>query len=150
MPVTAVTVFATTSIYGSESFPPVLRGKTTAHRIAVGRSCIDLALVLHPLRHPLNSRHLRTRGHRKFSRPSAATRRQTLQKYFRVWFLPHLFKINNDLYALSAIRAYEEVVGMKSNRRSWMVRNRHGGQILGDHLKTGHLWSVQNRPLWMA
>jgi len=21
---------------------------------------------------------------------------------------------------------------------------------LGDRLKTGHLWSVQNRPLWMA
>ena len=21
---------------------------------------------------------------------------------------------------------------------------------LGDHLKTGHLWSLQNRPLWMA
>ena len=22
--------------------------------------------------------------------------------------------------------------------------------LLGDHLKTGHLWSLQNRPLWMA
>ena len=22
--------------------------------------------------------------------------------------------------------------------------------FLGDHLKTGHLWSLQNRPLWMA
>jgi hypothetical protein len=21
---------------------------------------------------------------------------------------------------------------------------------LGDHLKTGHLWSLQNRPLWMV
>jgi hypothetical protein len=25
-----------------------------------------------------------------------------------------------------------------------------GEQALGDRLKTGHLWSVQNRPLWMA
>jgi len=23
-------------------------------------------------------------------------------------------------------------------------------QRLGDHRKTGHLWSVQNRPLWMV
>jgi hypothetical protein len=22
--------------------------------------------------------------------------------------------------------------------------------LLGDHLKTGHLWSLQNRPLWMV
>jgi hypothetical protein len=25
-----------------------------------------------------------------------------------------------------------------------------GSGGLGDRLKTGHLWSVQNRPLWMA
>jgi putative restriction endonuclease len=25
-----------------------------------------------------------------------------------------------------------------------------GSHSLGDHLKTGHLWSLQNRPLWMA
>jgi len=25
-----------------------------------------------------------------------------------------------------------------------------GCDYLGDHLKTGHLWSLQNRPLWMA
>jgi transposase len=24
------------------------------------------------------------------------------------------------------------------------------GYSLGDHLKTGHLWSLQNRPLWMV
>jgi hypothetical protein len=23
-------------------------------------------------------------------------------------------------------------------------------KALGDHLKTGHLWSLQNRPLWMV
>ena len=23
-------------------------------------------------------------------------------------------------------------------------------EILGDHRKTGHLWSLQNRPLWMV
>jgi len=62
---------------------------------------------------------------------SAATGRQTFQKYFCVWFLVHLFEINNPLYALSAAGANEEVVRMESNRHGGMESNRHGGQIIG-------------------
>ena len=56
---------------------------------------------------------------------------QALQKYFRVWFPVHFLEINNRLYALSAVGANEEVVRMESNRHGGMVRNRHGGQIIG-------------------
>jgi hypothetical protein len=34
--------------------------------------------------------------------------------------------------------------------RNLMVNGMACGVNLGDHLKTGHLWSLQNRPLWMV
>jgi hypothetical protein len=35
--------------------------------------------------------------------------------------------------------------------QSLIVLCRHlKATVLGDHLKSGHLWSLQNRPLWMA
>ncbi len=75
---------------------------------------------------PRNPRHWHTLGHRKFAAPSTATRWQAVQKYFCVWFPVHLLEINNHLYALSAVGASEEVVGMERNVES----NRHGGQII--------------------
>ena len=73
-----------------------------------------------------NPRHWRTLGYRKFSRPFTATRWQAIQKYFYVRFVPHLFKINNDLYALSAVGTYEEVVGIEDPRHGGMEGSRHG------------------------
>jgi hypothetical protein len=51
---------------------------------------------------------------------------QAIQKYFCVRFLPHLFKINNHLYAFSAVGAYEEVVGIEGTRHGGIEGSRHG------------------------
>jgi hypothetical protein len=75
---------------------------------------------------PRNPRYWRTLKHRKFAGPSTATRWQAIQEYFCVRFLPHLFKINNHLYALSAVGAYEEVVGIEDTRHGGIEGSRHG------------------------
>ena len=81
-------------------------------------------------------RHWGTLRYEKFSRPSTATGRQTLQKYFCVRFLVRLLEINDHLYALSAVGADEELVGSEDLCRH--ERSRCGG---------GRLRVRLNRPL---
>jgi len=100
-----------------------------------GRNPGQSAKSLSSRRCPRSPRHRGTLRHRKFSRPSTASRRQTLQKYFCVWFLVHLLEIDNHLYALSAVGAYEEVVGIEDPR--------HGGQIIGLSLNVSQITSLE-------
>jgi hypothetical protein len=88
-----------------------------------GRNPGQRAKCFSSRRYPRNPRQWSTLRHWKFSRPSTATRWQTLQKYFCVWFQVYLLEINNHFYALSAVGASEEVVGIEGTR--------HGGQIIG-------------------
>ncbi len=72
------------------------------------------------------TRHWGTLNHRKFAGPSTATRWQAIQEYLRDWSLVRLLKINNHLHTFSAVRAYEEVVRVESNRHGGVERNWHG------------------------
>ena len=108
-----------------------------------GRNPGQSAKSLSSRRCPRSPRHWGTFGHRKFSRPSTASRRQTLQKYFCVWFLFHLLEIDNHLYALSAVGAYEEVVEIEDPRHGGMEGSRHGGQIIGLSLNVSQFTSLE-------
>ncbi len=76
-----------------------------------------------------------TLRHGKLPGPSTATRRQTLQEYLRVSLLAHFIEVNNHLYALTALRTNEGIVGMECN----VGNEPHGGQIIGLRALPRHL-----------
>jgi hypothetical protein len=55
-----------------------------------------------------------------------------------------------EVYSLDAgnrVRIRNVEVGLRGSK---LAEIKNGLEPLGDHLKTGHLWSLQNRPLWMV